>query len=56
MPVQINETEDAHGPFLAGTVLGYGSAQGDYIRIMSKEQAEAMIIALSRVIEEWADA
>lgn len=56
MPVLINDTPEAEGPFLAGTVIGYGSNQGDYIRILTREQAEEMQAALVRVLEGWADA
>ena len=56
MPILVNDTPEAEGPFLAGTVIGYGTNQGDYIRIMTREQAEAMQLALSRVLESWGDA
>ena len=56
MAVLINETPDAEGPFLTGTVVGYGSNQGDYIRVMTREQAEEMQAALTRVLDGWADA
>jgi len=56
MPVLINDTPEAEGPFLAGTVVGYGSAQGDYIRVMTREQAEEIQAALTRILENWGDA
>ena len=56
MAVLINDTPEAEGPFLPGTVIGYGSAQGDYIRIMTREQAEELQAAIARVIEGWGDA
>lgn len=56
MTVQINETVDAEGPFLAGTILGYGTNTGDYIRILTREQAEEMQLALIKILEGWADA
>lgn len=56
MAVLINETPDAEGPFLAGTVVGYGSNQGDYIRVLTRQQAEELRDALQLVLEGWGDA
>lgn len=56
MPILINDTPEAEGPFLAGTVIGYGTNQGDYIRIMTREQAEEIQRVLALVLEGWADA